>query len=246
MRTSAKLLVAALLFTSINSFANSHTANKGKTSSNEIVERHVSGFSGISVGGPFDVVVAQGEVESVKVEAPAHDLNKVATDVNNDVLKIYSKDSDRNWAKWWNTHEKVIVYVTIKDLKSINISSTGDVFFMEGITANSLDLNISGSGNIIGNLYVNNLESNISGHGDIKIAGTAENSIVKVASSGNFTAPDLVTLNSSVHVSGSGDAEINASDSVSTELNGSGTVHYTGFAKGVTYSKNGATAVSEQ
>jgi hypothetical protein len=130
--------------------------------------------------------------------------------------------------------------VVIKEVNAINLSGSGDVFFKEGISANSLKIGVVGSGDLTGLVHVKNLESSISGSGDIHISGTAENSAIRLVGSGDFYGRDLVTANTAVHVSGSGDARINASNRVDASVAGSGDIYYTGSAKDVSSSKSGS------
>jgi len=243
MKTLTKILFAAFLLAGASyTHAKPHRGIKANLS--EIVDRHLSGFSAVDLAGPFDVYITQGSAESVKVEAPADMLDKVLTEVNNGVLKVYTKHEDWNWGNWWGHHKKIVVYVSAKDLNSINISGSGDIYFKEGITTNSLKLRISGSGDMLGRVDVKTLESSISGSGDMKLSGRADNSTVRVVGSGDFTARNLVTDNSEVRVSGSGDAEINASEKVDAAVVGSGDVRYTGAAKSVSSSKSGSGDIS--
>ncbi|HEY2580332.1 MAG TPA: head GIN domain-containing protein [Mucilaginibacter sp.] len=242
MKSLTKILLAALLVT-VTGFAIAKPNSTAKLSASDIVDRHLSGFNAVNIAGPFDVKITQGATESVKVEAPADAMDHILTEVNNGVLKIYSKHDYFHWGDLFG-HKKILVYVTIKDVNSVNISGSGDAYFKDGLTANSLRLSISGSGDMSGKVDVKILESSISGSGDMKLSGRAENSTVKVVGSGDFTARDLLTVNSSVRVSGSGDAEINASEKVDAAVNGSGDVHYTGAARNINSSKSGSGDIS--
>jgi hypothetical protein len=161
--------------------------------------------------------------------------------VDNGVLKIYNKN-DRNfhWGDVFGNHRKIAVYVSAKDMNAVAVSGSGNVYFKEGIHAESIRLRVSGSGDMFGRVDAKNLESSISGSGDVKLAGRAENSAVSVSGSGDFEARGLVTVNTIVRVSGSGDASINASSSVSASVSGSGDVRYTGGAKSISSSKSGS------
>ena len=240
MKTLTKtLFTAALLAFAGQSFAKP-TNGGSKDGSYVVTDRKpTAGFNGVNVGGPFDVSIVQGPVESIKVSAPSEVMNMIVTEVNNGILKVSGKNDGRDWDSWCQMHKRIVVYVTVKDLKSINVSGSGSAFFKDGLTLNSLKLNLSGSGNMIGNLNVKNLESDISGLGNIKLSGKAEMSTVRIASSGDFTAANLITTKSDVHISGSGDAEINAREKVSAEVNGAGSVLYTGDAKIISGTKNG-------
>jgi hypothetical protein len=244
MRSLTNILLAAVLIAGSGyTIAKPHPSVK--VNAYEIVDRHLSGFNAVNVAGPFDVDIKQGATESVKVEAPADVMDHILTEVNGGVLKIYSKHEMWNWGDFfWGHHKKIMVHVTAKELNSINISGSGDVFFREGITSNSLKLRISGSGDMTGKVAVKTLESSISGSGDMKLSGNAESSTVSVVGSGDFSARNLATVNTAVRVSGSGDASINASDRVDAAVNGSGDVRYTGAAKNINSRKNGSGDIS--
>ncbi|WP_345949055.1 head GIN domain-containing protein [Mucilaginibacter sp. PAMB04274] len=207
----------------------------------ETQDRHLSGFSAVSVAGSFDVYITQGGSESVKVEADDDVINNIITEVKGGVLKIYTKNQGFNW-NWGD--KKRVVHVTAKNLNAISLSGSGDVFFKDGIRAQSLALSLSGSGDITGKVEVTNLTSSIVGSGDITVIGRAETSTSKVSGSGDFTAKGLLTTNSIVKVVGSGDAVVNASQKVDAAVTGSGDIRYTGGAKQISTSKTGSGDIS--
>jgi hypothetical protein len=240
MKSLTKFLFAATLLFSISSaFAKSHTTTINIAGNSTIVDRHLSGFKGIAVGGSFDVYVTQGVTESVKVEAPADKMDKIITEVNGGILKIYNKKGN-DWIWGWGKHAKTVIYVTVKELNTLTVSGSGDVFFKDGISGNSLKVQVSGSGDVSGKLSVKTLESSVSGSGDIKVSGRAETSSVTVSGSGDFSARNLITASTTVRVSGSGDADVNATESINATAHGSGDIKYSGGAKKVTQSKSGS------
>lgn len=240
MRALTKILLIALLLPG-RSYVYARPHKSITTDFSKIEDRHLSGFHAVDAGGSFDVYITQGPAESVKVEAPDNIIDHIITEVDNGILKIYNKnDNGFHWGDLFGNHKKIAVYVIAKDLNAISVSGSGDVSFREGIHTTSLKLRVSGSGDMNGRLDVKNLESGISGSGDVKLSGHAENSAVSVSGSGDFEARGLVTVNTIVHVSGSGDASINASNSISASISGSGDVRYTGGARNVSSSKSGS------
>jgi hypothetical protein len=240
------LLAAALIAGSPYTFANTKTIAKVKAHSDNIQDRHLSGFHEVNVMGSFDVYIVQGATESVKVDAPDDVMNHIVTEVQGGVLKIYNKhDSGWNWGDWFGGHhKKIAIYVSARDLNSIDVTGSGDVFFKDGIHTSALKIRVSGSGDVLGKVDAKNLECSISGSGDMKISGHVENSAISVSGSGDFNARDLVTSNTSIHVSGSGDANINANNSIEAAVSGSGDVRYTGSATNVSKSKSGSGDIS--
>ena len=230
----AALLVAISSF----SFAKAHIA---KAFDQE--DRHLSGFNAVTVAGSFDVYITQGSTESVKVEAPSDIIDRIITEVESGVLKIYTKKSDNGFNRNWG-NKKMRIYVSIKNVNAVSLAGSGDVYFKNGLRAPSLKLKLTGSGDLTGKVDVKSLESSISGSGDITISGHAENSSVSVVGSGDFTGQNLTTTNTTVKVAGSGDARVNAADKIEASVVGSGDVHYTGAAKNISSSKAGSGSVS--
>jgi len=240
------LLVAALVTGAGHTFAYTHATAKEKTSST-VQDRHLSGFNAVEASGSFDIYIVQGATESVKVEAPSDMIDHIVTEVQDGVLKIHDKHgSSWNWGgNWWGgSHKKIAVYVSAKELNAIGITGSGDVYFKDGIRANSLKIRVTGSGDVLGRVEVKTLEAVISGSGDMKIYGHAQNSMVSVSGSGDLSAKGLTTENTTVRVSGSGDASINASNSIQANVSGSGDISYTGSAKNVSSQKSGSGDIS--
>ncbi|MFA6087667.1 head GIN domain-containing protein [Mucilaginibacter sp.] len=231
-------MVAALVAISSFTFAK---ANLVKAFNSE--DRHLSGFNAVSVAGSFDVYITQGSTESVKVDAPSDVIDRIITEVEGGVLKIYIKNNT-DGMNWNFGKKKMIVYVSIKNVNAVSLAGSGDVYFKGGLRAPSLKLKLTGSGDLTGKVEVKSLETSVSGSGDITVTGRAENSNVSVVGSGDFTGQGLATTNTSVKVAGSGDARVNAADKIDASVVGSGDVHYTGAAKNVSSSKAGSGSVS--
>jgi hypothetical protein len=229
MRTLKTLFTAGLLVAA-TSFAKADTQ-----------DRHLTGFNAVSVAGSYDVYITQGSTESVKVDAPSDIIDRIVTEVEGGVLKIYTKDNT-HWN--WSGNKKMIIYVSIKNVNAVSLAGSGDVFFKDGLRAPSLKVKLTGSGDISGKVEVKDLESSIGGSGDITLTGRADNSTVSVVGSGDFTGSNLVTTTTRVKVAGSGDARVNANDKIDASVVGSGDVHYTGAAKNISSSKAGSGSVS--
>lgn len=218
----------------------------------DTIDCHLSGFNRLRIQGPFAIYIKQGDVESVVLQAPDEIKNRLVAEVDGGTLQIHNKHDNWGWGvkSWysdkgyWHHHqEKIKVYITAKSLESISISGSGQVALENGMATNALKLRIRGSGELTGKIDVKQLASKISGSGKMKLSGTAESSRIKVIGSGEFAGRELVTVTSDVHISGSGRAEINASDKVDATLHGSAGVSYTGTAK-IKSSKSGSAEIN--
>jgi hypothetical protein len=239
MKLSIKILLAALLVTGAG-----HTFAKPATvitdpETNTTEDRNLSGFTAVALSGSFDYYITQGSTESVKIDAPGDILPYIITEVRGGVLKVYTK-SHFKMGDIFGGDKKVIVRITAKNLNSIELAGSGDVFFKGGITTGSLRVSLSGSGDITGKVTVKELESSITGSGDLTLYGRAESSKVSVVGSGDFTGRDLLTSNTSVRIVGSGDANVNVNGSLNASVSGSGDIQYSGGPKNVNKSVAGS------
>lgn len=204
-------------------------------------DRHLTGFNGIQLSGSYDVYIVQGSTEAVRVEAPSDVIDKIITEVQGGVLKIYNK-SEHGWNSdnWFSGNKKMVVYVNARDINFIGISGSGDVYFKEGINTNNLKIKVSGSGDVLGKLNVKGLEVGVTGSGDVKLNGRADVANVNVSGSGDYTAPEVATLSTTVRVSGSGDAKVYATQKIDASVSGSGDIIYGGSPKQVTTATHGS------
>jgi len=237
MKLNFKLILAAtLLIGAGNSFA--HPVKPAHMLVANTEDRKVADFKGINLSGSYDYYIKQGASNTVRVEAPAKLLQYIVTEVKNGVLNVYTKNNN-SWGNIFN-NEKVVVYITAKDINSINLSGSGDVFFKEGIKCADLKLSLSGSGDVTGKVTATSIDCSLTGSGNIKISGRVENAKVNVVGSGDFSGSDLQTANTYVEVVGSGDASVNASQSLNAKVRGSGDIRYSGNPKSVSRSKTGS------
>jgi len=244
MKSLSKFLLAAVLLAGTGYTYATPAAMVKASSKRDVQDRHLSGFHAIEISGSYDVYITQGSSESVKVEAPADIMDHVITEVEDGVLKVHNKnESGWNWGGW-NGHKKIAVYVTATSLNKLDVSGSGDAFFKDGLTAGDMKIKVSGSGDVSGKLDVKTLDCSISGSGDMKLSGHAESANVSVSGSGDYEAKGLATVNTAVHVSGSGDAGVNVSTNLEASVSGSGDVSYTGGAHNVVKSKSGSGDIS--
>lgn len=245
MRSLNKMIMAAAFL----AFATCAGAASAKSlRADTTVSVQVQGFTRIKVGGPFEVHISQGGTESVKYTAPAYLAKHIIVEVDHGVLKVLRKYDGWGWTihKWWSdenfwrNEDKVIVYITAQQINGLTASGSTNATFDTPISAKSLALRTRGSANIKGKIEVKLLEGRVSGSGEIAVSGRADKSAVKVSGSGHFTGKELVTGEASVLVSGSGQADVFANETVDATVHGSGVISYTGAPKSVSRRTSGS------
>ena len=204
--------------------------------------RNVSGFTGISSAGSYNVTVTMGNTESLKMEGSAEQIAEIETIVENGILKIRSKKRSGGWNNNWTG--KVNIYVSAKTLKSIALSGSGDMYIKGVVKSNNVLTTLSGSGSITLAVDAKNFSAAISGSGEIKASGKADNAKINVDGSGDFEGKGLRTNITSAKVSGSGDISINADEALEAAMSGSGNIRYSGDAN-VKTTKSGSGRISK-
>lgn len=241
MKINFKLIIAAaMLVSSGTSFAK--PVKPAHVRFADIEDRKVSDFKGISISGSYNYYIKQGSSNAVRVEAPAKLLPYIVTEVKSGVLNVSTKNHT-NWSNLFN-NEKIAVYITAKDINSIQFSGSGDVYFKEGINSTDMQISMRGSGDLTGKITATSVECSLTGSGDLRLSGRAENAKVKLFGSGDLSARELQTVNTYVELVGSGDASVNATGSLNAKLSGSGDINYSGNPKSISKSKSGSGGIS--
>ena len=188
--------------------------------------REVQDFLALSINYPADVVIQQGKVESVKVEADDNLLPQLTTEVNDETLVI--ENQEESWSQRVDPTERVKITITVKDLREIEFSSAGSLR-LDSLKTDELRINLNGAGEMILNdLDVNKLESSLSGAGNIKANGTTDELDLRISGVGNFEAPNLESKVASVRISGAGSATVHVEDELTARVSGAGSVNYYG------------------
>jgi hypothetical protein len=196
-------------------------------SSNVITEeRPVSGFSGIDMRTFGQVLISQGDTESLTVQGSDNIVPLVKTYVRGNTLVIEMEEE----INFTNINEDNVLTFTIavKDLSSLVISGLGNIE-MASLTTPKLDIVMSGAGQVVlDKLMADNLEVEVSGLGNVEIAGEVPTARIEIPGAGNVKAPDLKIQSATVKIDGLGNATLWVTDSLTGTINGAGNVEYYG------------------
>ncbi len=191
-------------------------------------ERSVSGFHGIESYGSFDIKVVPGATASVKVATDENLQEYIETYVEHGNLQIRERDG-------YNLRPRNDIEITVSGPAFTTLVTNGSGTITGNGLLNSndddVDLRVAGSGNINVELNGGRVESQIHGSGNIKVRGTSKKFKGGVYGSGNIRAADLVSEESEVEIAGSGNVEVNSTNSLNVHIMGSGEVKHRGNAK---------------
>jgi hypothetical protein len=214
------------------------TAGKGDLVTQTV---DVANFTGFRSMGSADVILTQGEAQSVTVTAQQNIIDKLKLEVNNGIWSI-------DWEGCIRRIKPITIEITLPTLTFAAIEGSGNItatnrfteldrveLGIEGsgnidldLDANSVETWISGSGDIAMDLTAASLDTRTSGSGDYTLSGSADQFNHRISGSGSCAAFELSTNRTEVSVTGSGDCRVTVSDYLNVDISGSGDVHYKG------------------
>ena len=235
------ILSAGMFFTGCNNVAVSTGDGSNKVEGNGKVrseQREVTHFNKIEADGVFNIILTQGDEESVKVETDENIQELILTSVENEVLKISMKDSTSI-----DKMKKINIHVSFSDLSKINSNGVGSLKSANKLNLKDFELDCKGVGATELNLDAERLTINSEIVGALVLSGAVKEVIINNKGLGAISAFDLKAENLSLHSEGIGAAEVYASNDLNVNVSGLGSVKYKGNPKTKNIKKEGLSKV---
>lgn len=188
--------------------------------------RKVTDFNELSFALPGNLFLTQGSKNEVIIEADEDLLEKIETEVRGNTLNI-------GFEKWYNYRGfgEINVYITVKDIRKLILSGSGDIVTQNQIKSEQLGFVLSGSGKImIDDLVTKEVTAVITGSGDIKLNGKtkAKELSATVTGSGDFESYNIAFEEADLTITGSGSIRATVIDELDANITGSGRIYYKG------------------
>jgi len=179
-------------------------------------------ITSLGLGIHGEVYLAQGSRQSISIEAQQNIIDNIKQNVKG---RNWNIEFDKNVKNC----EPIKIYITMADLDELSIGGSGKILGQSKFSnLNNLELSIGGSGDIILDVEATDIETSIGGSGTIELSGSGESLHISIAGSGDIIAFDLPVKNCEVSTAGSGDSQVNVSNSLEVSAVGSGDVTYIG------------------
>jgi hypothetical protein len=189
-------------------------------------ERTAGNFTGVTTSSAIDVLLTQGEANSLVVEADENLHEYILTEVKDGTLHIYTDANIRE-------AEMKRVHITMKEINYIGTTSAGDVIGITPVRADELKVSASSAGDIKLEVYAKSLDANGSSAGDITLSGEVDILEANMSSAGDLNAYNLKVKEADVSASSSGDADIWVTDRLRARASSAGDINYKGDPKNV-------------
>lgn len=185
-------------------------------------ERKAGNFTGIKVSSGIDVILKQGNNESISVETDENLQEYIITEVKGGVLNVYVDNVNIRDA------ERMKAYVTMKEINSVRTNSAGDVVGETPIKTEKLELSATSAGNIRLEVTAKEINLDISSSGDITVSGKTDFLKSNLSSAGDLNAFDLEAREADISVSSAGDADVTVTEKITARASSAGAINYKG------------------
>lgn len=217
--------IAILLCTSCSEEERNHPLMSTTIRGSGVMEtqsRTVSDFDEVVLSAAGEVNISFGSPQTVSVTVDKNIMSYVETVLTGSRLDIRIKNGVNAMDYY------LVVNIVVPQLKNLELRGAGSITGQNLLRTDDINLTLTGVGSI--DLYteasiVNTL---FTGPGTVTLRGTTDNHICTMSSMGTLRAFDLATGVTAMTLSGSGNAEVNVSDTLRANLSGLGSVYYQG------------------
>ena len=166
-------------------------------------KRTAGAFDKIDSGGAFEIVVdAAAPASSVVVEASSSVIGTITTEVHDGTLEIEQRSGN-----YWNAG-KMTVIIGAKSLTGLKMGGAGTA--------------------TVKNIHGGAFSVSMTGAGSVNLAGTAGSLSVSLDGAAHLDAVALKARSVTVSIGGTGSAKVWASDSLTADVSGVGSITYYG------------------
>jgi hypothetical protein len=194
--------------------------------------REVSGFDQVVLDEYGELILTQGAVPSLTIEADEDVLARIETQVRDGTLTIGISGT------WWDklgmalndvlSGRKIVYQLTVVELTGVTVRGAGRVKCAE-LRTDRLAVRVAGAGEVtIGSLSTGQLGVDVPGAGRVQLAGQATEQRVSLTGAGSYRAPQLESQKAQVRLTGVGSATLWAIQELSVTIQGVGSVEYYG------------------
>jgi len=201
-------------------------------------DREVSAFSGIDVGGKYEIVLTQGEKESLSIEADENLLEYIETKVKDGVLYINSTESIGKC-------KALVVNITFKELDNLDLSGACDVWAEEKLAFDRLEMECSGASEIDLKINATYIEFDFSGASEIKLEGEAGEIDLDCSGASEFYAEEFEVENYTIDCSGASSCRLFVTNKLDVESSGASSIRYKGNPQIINKDVSGAASIKE-
>jgi hypothetical protein len=190
--------------------------SSGKDSHRETREFDITGFTGIRVGGAFEVEIRQSDLFSVSITAEQDLFRNLRVSGEGDILSV----GHSRHIGWRARLTRSRLVVTMPVLKELRLSGAVKAAISGFNSSENLKMDLSGASMVNGDIRAGNAEFDLSGASRASLTGSAGDVIIKASGANHLELRDFTVNNAAVKLSGVSHATANVSGRLDARLSG--------------------------
>lgn len=238
MKNYPKTFVSLLLFSLFHLPDLQASVPRDTTTKLVIEERKLGNFNAVIADASVDIVITNESTSLVKVGVPETRIFKfVQTTVKDGILTIRLEENNAyNWG-YSGVHtgmqagenpNKISIWLSMPQLKNIQLSGSANVVLAGTFKQPELELNLSGSSGLQGQVQLHLLKGKIDASATLILKGHADQAKLQVEGSSIFKGAQLKTQDFLISMEGSSIATVQASTAITGKATGNSVLNYMG------------------
>ena len=196
-------------------------------------ERAVPSFNAIRIGGAAEVLLMQGETQSVVVETNANIQERVNIRVSNNTLEVKLNNIKK--------YDVLKLYITMNKLERLQFSGAADAKSVDTLSGESLEVLASGASDVHLLLDYERVSTKASGASVVNLSGNSDIQSIETSGASVVNAKSLETTSTVIKASGASSCFVNAKTKLTYQVSGSSDVSYVDKPQTVIVENNGGT-----
>lgn len=226
------VILISLVLLSIASFTFGQTTKK---------TLELPDFKSIYVNSNYTIYLKQTNKQEVTIEALTDIFTATEVKVENGILMVNIERKPENpnkslWAKIDDIklNPTMKIYVSVKNINELQVNGGGKIISENSIATDYITLSVAGNGSMDIDLKGNTVKAEVTGSGNLNLRGYATSIDATLGGPGTITGYACALENAKVKLSGSGNCELNVSNTLEATVAGSGSLKHKGNTKNVT------------
>lgn len=184
----------------------------------------IEAVSRLKVSGIFNLHLSQGDQESLSIEGHPDLIARFQVKQRGDLLELHISEKD---SRTFNKRGAK-VNLTVSDLSELEFEGAGNITTVSGLELNDFRLIGRGVGKVSLELEADHLDADLNFVGSLTLKGAAREMTLLNEGIGNIDASKLIAQKVDLISKGIGKVDVHCEDELSIEVDGIGSVGYTG------------------
>lgn len=238
MKTTSFIIAitAAILFSACNININNGEKGNGNvvTEEREVTED----FTEVHGSAGLEVFLTQGAENKIVVEADENLLQYIETNIKGGKLHVTTSENI-------GRSESKKIYVTFKELNSIEASSGAEVTGNSVIKSQNLNLKSSSGAELKVEVFAQDLVAKSSSGSDLEVSGKATSLNADASSGSEINAKRLLVINCKAEASSGAEVTVTVKEKLDTSASSAGEINYYGNPVSVNSDKSNSGSVNK-